>query len=116
VLEWSGKTPALIKALRVDPIIHADAIYALNKRCTFKLNFASITLISEMRDSIWDKIENLSVRQVFDLNCKPHIDILTACQFLVAVTIPILFHTEMSPTKQAPEITELRSLWLRLRD
>jgi hypothetical protein len=63
VLDWDGKAPSLLKALRIDEMLHADAMAVLSRQCRFQVTERNkMACILEMPVHIWERIEILSVR------------------------------------------------------
>jgi len=62
-LEWDGKVPSLLKALRIDEMVHADAMAVLSRQCRFEVTERNKrACLVEMPVRVWERIENLSVR------------------------------------------------------
>jgi hypothetical protein len=61
VIEWKGKTPALIAALRGDPILYREALGVFRKTCTFTLHWDNEVTRKKMSQAAFQSIEKIRI-------------------------------------------------------
>jgi hypothetical protein len=66
VIEWHGKTPPVIAALRGDPTLYQEAFAALYKKGTFKIHLDNMESRASANPSTFKYIEKLEIEYAFN--------------------------------------------------
>lgn len=61
VIEWKGKTPALIAAVRGDPVLYREALGVLRRTCTFSMHRETYATRQSMRGTVFQNIKKLMI-------------------------------------------------------
>lgn len=60
-IEWNGKTPNVVAAVRGDPVLYAEALGVLHRQSTFKLHAANRLSRSVMSPKAYQSVRKLEI-------------------------------------------------------